>query len=128
MNIELYKAVNDLRFQSKDGSTFTLHGGQYGTGNGALYVRDSDGSAECNLTVNMVDAQDQLATDEFFVRLETIKFSVAPKVLLDLGLFAKTGRVIDAGFATPYAEIWRFADCLHGPGKAIACAKCRASR
>lgn len=124
MSLDLYKAAAELRFSATDGSSFILHGGQYGTGNGALYVT-CDGSVECKLTANMVEVQDQLADDEFFVCCETIRFSAAPQALLDAGLFARTERVVDAGHASPYAEVWRFADCPHGDGKAISCATCR---
>jgi hypothetical protein len=125
MSLDLYKAADQIQFSAADGSKYTLHGGRYGTGNGALYVTDSQGSVECNLTVNMVDVQNQLASDEFFVRCETIRFSSAPQALLDAGFFARTGRVVDAGHASPYAEVWRFAECPHGDGKAISCAMCR---
>jgi len=128
MSLDLYKAVKDLRFRAKDGSEFTLHSGVYGTGNGALHVSDEHGSAECKLTVNMIELQAQLAEDEFFVRVETIRFSRAPQALLDLGLFAKTTRVVTYADGSTYAEIWRFADCPHGDGKAIACSRCRESQ
>lgn len=107
--IKRFQALDGYRFTGESGAHYTLRAGQYPTGTGAFAVLCENGEGECILTVNMLGCADEIGSDEFWVRLETISFSEAPRALLQLGIFVDTGRVQAGPWGQPYAQIWRFA-------------------
>lgn len=107
---DLFKACNGVRFYVRS-LDFSIASGVYPTGNGALLVLAEDGTPECKLTVNMVDAP-TLSTTAFYVKSDTTEMRAGMRqAILDLGIFTASTTATASGYVTRYAEVWQFAEC-----------------
>lgn len=123
MSIELFKALDGIRFVYAERIVCALEGGCYSNGRGAVQVF-ANGEPYAVLSVNLPDRE--IPDDAFFAKKgsEHVDTDRIRAAVLGLGIFESTGEHVSAGFVEDYAAIWRFRSCSHG-ARAVLCPKCR---